>query len=172
MILPIVTEVGVMLASNLRLDQHISSPSKFRGHVFLLSHMSKLIPASTISLLYKCCARPTVEYATPIWVFSQQPVPANLISSKLVQLARIYFPKLPPPRHFPDWMTSKDALNKLCDWESLLWWRQILGLVYFHHLFHEYFTLLSDCKLVKYLPAPNIFDFATIRVIIFQWFYF
>ena len=98
-------------------------------------------------LHYKCYVRPTVEYATPIWMFDLSAASTNKLDKLQASAARAYL--FSKTRHFPDWMTSKDALNKLCDWESLLWRRQILGLVYFHHLYHEYFTLLSDCKLVK-----------------------
>ena len=52
----------------------------------------------------------------------------------------------------PDWTTSKEDLNVLSSWESLAWRRQILGLVYFHHVFSQYPSI--PCCLTSSYPLP------------------
>ena len=52
-------------------------------------------------------------------------------------------------KHTVDWFTSKVDLNSRSCWESLEWRRQILTLLYFHHLYYFYPSLLSDFHFTK-----------------------
>ena len=49
-------------------------------------------------------------------------------------------------RHSPEWETPKQILNRTCDWSSLKWRRQILSLLYFHHVFYQFPSLLIRFK--------------------------
>ena len=103
--------------------------------------MSSLLPFPTIHFLYKCYVRPLLEYAIPIWMFSLSNPLSNTLDRLRATAARAYLAsKL---KCQPDWMTPKEELNRLSSWESLAWRRQILSLVYFHHLFRQCPYILS-----------------------------
>ena len=118
-------------------------------------------------ILYKCYVRPLLEYAVPVWMFSVSA--RGTMSTTLDKLqataARAYLNSKLKRR--PDWTTSKEDLNVLSSWESLAWRRQILGLVYFRHVFSQYPSLLSHFQLPSsqssrhpssiILPKPGTF---------------
>ena len=109
---PSYRHLGVVLSPNLKFDSHVSGIiNTFRGRVFLLRHMSGLIPCSTLSLMYKCYVRPTVEYATPVWMFDLSSVCVNKLDKLQATAARAYLTSR--NRNVPDWMTPKDDLNPL-----------------------------------------------------------
>ena len=66
-------------------------------------------------------------------------------------------------RQLPTWTTSKNVLNHLCEWESLKWRREILSLVYFHHVFYQFpallnqfsFTISSSCRHPSSIVLPR-----------------
>ena len=57
----------------------------------------------------------------------------------------------------------KHAVTHLCEWESLQWRRQILSLVYFHHVFYQFpallsqfsFTISSSCRHPSSIVLPR-----------------
>ena len=70
-------------------------------------------------------------------------MPPGILTAKLqASAARAYLHCKTKQR--PTWLTPKQELNALCEWEALQWRRHILGLVYFHHLYFQFFSLLSD----------------------------
>ena len=138
--------LGIILTPSLNLSPHIQHiTSKFRGRVFLLNHMSNFLPFPAVNLLYKCYVRPLLEYAVPVWMFSVSATMSTTLDKLQATAARAYLNSKLKRR--PDWTTSKEDLNVLSSWESLAWRRQILGLVYFHHVFSQYPSLLSHFQL-------------------------
>ena len=138
--------LGVLLTPTLDLSTHVQQfTHKFRGRVFLLSTMARLLPFFTISLLYKAYVRPVLEYAVPIWMFALTTQQAAILDRLQATAARAFL--FCKTKSRPNWMTPKQTLNELCNWESLAWRRQILSLVFFHHLFYQYPSLLLQFKL-------------------------
>ena len=168
--------LGITLTSDLKLQAHIQKlTNSFRGRVFLLCHMAKHLPSSAISLLFKCYVRPTVEYASSIWSSGVSVKESTTIDKLQATAARHYL--LSKHKKFPDWLTPKDELNKRCGWESLLWRRQILGLAYFHHIFHTFFALFSKFNFRKssnprrptFLVFPNRAGPSFVKGFLFQY---
>ena len=135
--------LGVLLTPALNFDRHISSiTNKYRSRVFLLCNMSAFLPSHVINLLYKCYVRPTLEYAIPIWFPSLSTLQCNKLTKLQATAARNYIFARDKAR--PDWLTPKKKLNALSRWESLQWRRQILALVYFHHVFYKFPAVLIE----------------------------
>ena len=57
--------------------------------------------------MYKCYVRPTVEYATPVWMFDLSSVCVNKLDKLQAKAARAYLTSR--NRNVPDWMTPKDV---------------------------------------------------------------
>ena len=140
--------LGLLLSPSLSFSAHILSiTKKFRARVFLLRYMSSYLPHTTISLLYKCYVRPTLEYAVPMWTYSLSSSESSTLDKLQAAVARVYLRR--KTKNPVDWSTSKHDLNVLCLWESLEWRRQILTLVYFHHVYYSYPNLLSHHRFKK-----------------------
>ena len=137
--------LGVTITPSLNFSDHIKSIThKFRSRVFLLRHMAHFLSASTVSLLYKCYVRPLLEYAVPVWSFAVSHSDSLTLDRLQAVAARSYL--LCKTRHPPEWETPKQILNRTCDWSSLKWRRQILSLLYFHHVFYQFPSLLIRFK--------------------------
>ena len=136
---------GVTITPSLNFSDHIKSIThKFRSRVFLLRHMAHFLSASTVNLLYKCYVRPLLEYAVPVWSFAVSHSDSLTLDRLQAVAARSYL--LCKTRHPPEWETPKQSLNRTCDWSSLKWRRQILSLLYFHHVFYQFPSLLIRFK--------------------------
>jgi len=139
--------LGIQLTPDLSFVSHISSiTNKFRSRVIILSHMSKFIPPSALTILYKCFIRPTIEYAIPIWIFKLTSAEKDTLDKLQARAARSYLHALQKPQ---DWMTAKDSLNVLAKWDSIHWRRQILSLCYFHHIYYQFPLLLEEFQFLK-----------------------
>ena len=96
----------------------------------------QMLRPSFVSL---CCA----EY----WGYSLLSSHANTMDKLQATAARAYLRQR--NKHTVDWFTSKVDLNSCSCWKSLEWRRQILTLVYFHHLYYFYPSLHSDFHFTK-----------------------
>ena len=119
--------------------------------------MSTLLPASTISLLFKSYVRPTLEYACPVWMFCLTSCQKETLNTLQASAARAYLSA--KNKRKVDWMTSKHILNQPSGWESLHWRRQILALVYFHHVVHYFPSLLDTFSITRSSSARRPFSF-------------
>ena len=95
-------------------------------------------------MIYKCYVRPLLEYAVPVWSFAVSHSDSLTLDRLQAVAARSYL--LCKTRHPPEWETPKQILNRTCDWSSLKWRRQILSLLYFHHVFYQFPSLLIRFK--------------------------
>lgn len=138
----VIRHLGVLLTPSLNFSQHIVSiTAKYRSRVFLLCNMAQYLPFSAINLLYKCYVRPTIEYALPVWLLHIDCHQVLTFDKLQASAARaLLFCKL---KQKPDWLTPKESLNRMCDWASLQWRRHVLGLVYYHHVYYHFFSLLD-----------------------------
>ena len=84
--------IGVTLTPNLSFDSHISGLlNKYRCRVFLLAHMSKVVPYKVLALLYKCYVRPTIEYALPVWLLALNSKQRAALDQLQATAARSFF---------------------------------------------------------------------------------
>ena len=139
--------LGVHLTSSLNFADHIHNiTAKFRSRVFLIRHMAKVLPHTATQLLYYSYVRPTVEYATPVWMFGVLASQAEKLERLQASACRAYLTS--KNKCAPEWLTPKDRLFAAANWESLCWRRHILGLTYFHHIFYCFPTLLQQFSFV------------------------
>ena len=147
--------LGVILSSTLNFSLHVNNiTNKFRGRIFLLHKMAHHLPPSTTNLLYKSYVRSTVEYAIPVWALSMRAKEIDTINKLQANAARAYLTAKQTRQ--PDFMTPKDDLNKMAQWDSLHWRRQILCLSYFHHVIYQFPSLLSKFNFSLTSPTARL----------------
>jgi len=148
--------LGVLLTPTLDFSPHIKAiTNKFRTRIILFSYMSRNIPQSALTILYKCFIRPTIEYAIPVWTFELNAAEKDTLDKLQARAARSYLAARGRPQ---DWLTPKVTLNELSNWDSLQWRRQILSLCYFHHVVFQFPSLLEELQFNKSTSSrhPNL----------------
>ena len=139
--------LGVQFTSSLDFSAHIQKITNvFRTRVILFAYMCGFLPPSALCILYKCFIRPTIEYAVPVCMSSLNAIQKSTLDKLQAKAARSYLFALGKPPHH---LTTKENLNKICQWESVQWRRQILSLCYYHHVVHQFPQLLEEFQFRK-----------------------